>query len=114
MELSGPGVQYISDNQLVRRMSLTTYTDYFLCIVPALELGGGENPKLNTASLQEGNRQVINLEITKYSRAALSMVKATLPEVYLIGASLIGPSLARNRTSKNFFILNHVKSEIYC
>ncbi len=30
MELSGPGVQYIADNQLVRRTSLTAYTDYFL------------------------------------------------------------------------------------
>ena len=31
MELSGPGVQYIADNQLVRRTSVTAYTDYFLC-----------------------------------------------------------------------------------
>ena len=30
MELSGPGVQYIADNQLVRRTSITVYIDYFL------------------------------------------------------------------------------------
>lgn len=41
-----------------------------------------------------------NLEIMKYSRAALSKVKAILLEVYLIGAYLIGPSLARDRASK--------------
>ena len=99
MELSGPGVQYISDNQLVRRMSITIYIDYFLYIISASKLGEEESSELNTASLSEGNRQVINLEITKYSQAALSKVKATLPEVYLIGASLIGLSLARDRTN---------------
>jgi len=33
MELSGPGVQYIADNQLVRRTYITTYTDYFLYLL---------------------------------------------------------------------------------
>ena len=39
MELSGPGVQYIADNQLVRRTSVTAYTDCFLYTIPASKLG---------------------------------------------------------------------------
>jgi hypothetical protein len=68
-------------------------------IISASKLGEGESPKLNTASLLKGNIR-INLEILKYSRAALSKVKAILLEVYLIGASLIGLSLARDGTNK--------------
>lgn len=52
LELSGPGVQYIADNQLVRRTSVTAYTDYFLYIITASKLGKGESPELNTASLR--------------------------------------------------------------
>ena len=51
MELSGPGVQYIADNQLVRRTSITVYIDYFLYIISASKLGKGESPELNIASL---------------------------------------------------------------
>lgn len=65
------------------------------------KLDEGENPELNTASLLEGDIIKINLKIMKYLQAALSMVKAILPEVYIIGASLIGPSLAKDRTSNN-------------
>ena len=43
----------------------------------------------------------INLEILRIPEPTLSMVKAILPEVYIIGASLIGPSLAKDRTSNN-------------
>ena len=68
-------------------------------IISKLDEGG--NPELNTASLLEGDIIKINLKIMKYLQAALSMVKAILPEVYIIGASLIGPSLAKNRTSNN-------------
>ena len=82
-------------------MSLTAYIYYFLYIISASKLGKGENPELNTASLLEGDIIIINLEFIKYPQAALSMVKATLPEVYLIGASLIGPSLAKDRTSNS-------------
>lgn len=180
MELSGPGVQYIADNQLVRRMSVTTYTDYFLYIISASKLGKGESPELNIASLQAplnenrlpkgslrstvvmlqklqsisisiniyckkfinitsnfififnlcaGDRKIftigdnkcqefcdqdsvfrgikgdtrVNLDILKYLRAALSKVKATLPEVYLIGAHIIGLSLAKDWTKKFYF-----------
>jgi len=99
LELSGPGVQYIADNQLVRRTSLTIYKDYFLYIVSATKLGEGESPEPNTASSQTGHK-LINLGII-YVRAALSKVKAILPEVYLIGALFIGPSLARDRTRQS-------------
>jgi hypothetical protein len=83
----------------VRRTSLIIYIYYFLYIISASKLGEGESPKLNTASLLKGNIR-INLEILKYSRAALSKVKAILLEVYLIGAYLIGLSLARDGTNK--------------
>lgn len=99
MELSGPGVQYIADNQLVRRLSVKTNIDYFLCIISASKLGGGESPKLNTASLLEGKSFRVNLKSLKISRAALPMVKAILLEIYLNGASIIGPSHVRDRTS---------------
>lgn len=69
-------------------------------MISASKLGGGESPKLNTASLLEGVIR-INLVILIYPRAALSKVKAILLEVYLIGAYLIGPSLARDWTSIN-------------
>ena len=70
MELSGPGVQYIADNQLVRRTSVTAYTDYFLYIISASKLGKGESPELNTASLLEGVFMT-NLDVINYLRAAL-------------------------------------------
>lgn len=100
MELSGPGVQYIADNQLVRRTYITTYTDYFLYVISASKLGEGENPKLNTASLLEGVFRT-NLGVLNYLRAALSMVKVILLEVYLKDAFIIGPSLAKDWTRKN-------------
>jgi len=53
MELSGPGVQYIADNQLVRRKAVTTYKYYFLNIITAPKLGERESLELNTASLQK-------------------------------------------------------------
>jgi group I intron endonuclease len=62
------------------------------------KLGGGESPELNTASSLKGVLR-INLVILLYPRAALSMVKAILLKVYLIGAYFIGPSLARYWTS---------------
>ena len=65
LELSGPGVQFIADNQLVRRTFLTIYTDYFLNIISASKLGKGESPKLNTASLLKRDFR-INLEILTY------------------------------------------------
>jgi hypothetical protein len=91
-------VQYIADNQLVRRLSITIYIDYFLCIISTSKLGKGENSKLNTASLQKGGK-VINLDITLDPRVALPMVKVTLLKVYLIGAYIVGPNLARDRVS---------------
>jgi len=100
LELSGPGVQFIADNQLVRRTFLTIYTDYFLNIISASKLGKGESPKLNTASLLKRDFR-INLEILTYLWAALFMIKAILLEVYLIGAYIIGPNLARDRISFN-------------
>ena len=48
----------ISDNQLVRRMSLTVYTYYFLYIISASKLGKGENPELNTASLTSSHNLI--------------------------------------------------------
>jgi len=98
LELAGPGVQYIADNQLVRRLSITIYIDYFLCIISTSKLGKEENSKLNTASLQKGGK-VINLDITLDPRVALPMVKVTLLKVYLIGAYIVGPNLARDRVS---------------
>jgi hypothetical protein len=62
------------------------------------KLGKGESPELNIASSLEGVL-IINLVILLYPRAALSMVKAILLEVYLIGAHFVGPSLARYWTS---------------
>ena len=100
MELSGPGVQYIADNQLVRRTSVTAYTDYFLCIISASKLGKGESPELNTASLLEGVFR-INLDVLNYLRAALSKVKVILLEVYLKDVYFIGPSLAKDWTRQN-------------
>jgi hypothetical protein len=67
-------------------------------MISASKLGKGESPELNTASSLEGVLR-INLVILLYPRAALSMVKAILLEVYLIGAYFIGPSLARYWTS---------------
>ena len=43
LELAGPGVQYIADNQLVRRLSITIYIDYFLYLSKIT----GEMPILN-------------------------------------------------------------------
>ena len=100
MELSGPGVQYIADNQLVRRTSVTAYTDYFLCIISASKLGKGESPELNAASLLEGVFR-INLDVLNYLRAALSKVKVILLEVYLKDVYFIGPSLAKDWTRQN-------------
>jgi hypothetical protein len=98
MELSGPGVQFIVDNQLVRRCAVNNIIDYFLYIISATELGKDERFLLNIASpptslklIREGKGNIrINLNILKYFQAALSMVKAILLEVYLIGAFLSG------------------------
>jgi hypothetical protein len=67
-------------------------------MISASKLGKGESPELNIASSLEGVLR-INLVILLYPRAALSMVKAILLEVYLIGAHFVGPSLARYWTS---------------
>ena len=101
MELSGPGVQYIADNQLVRRTSIAVYIDYFLYIISASKLGKGESPELNIASLLKGVFRA-NLGVLNYLRAAaLSMVKVILLKVYLKDAYIMGPSLVRDWTRKN-------------
>lgn len=123
MELSGPGVQFIVDNQLVRRQFNTTYIDYFLYIISATKLGEIERSSLNTASSntspynQKPNIELVkelfkgvfrtNLDVLNYLRAALSKVKAILLEAYLIGAYFVGPSLARDRTSNTEFELDN-------
>lgn len=56
MELSGPGVQYIADNQLVRRLTLTIYIDYFL----------------NTGRRYGRVDVIVNLNITNFSCKAYS------------------------------------------
>lgn len=99
LELSSPGSQFIVDNQLVRRTSVTTYTDYFFYIISASKLGKGESPKLNIASLLKGVFR-FNLDNLNYLRAALSKVKVILLEVYLKDAYFIGPSLAWDWTRK--------------
>jgi len=99
IELSGPGVQYIADNQLVRRLSVKTKIDYFLCIITASKLGERESLDLNIASLLKGETLRVNLKSLNSTRAALPMVKAILLEIYLKGASIIGPSHVRYWTS---------------
>lgn len=69
------------------------------CIISASKLGGGESPKLNTASLLEGKFVRVNFNSLNIFRAALPRVKAILLEIYLKGASIIRPSPVRDRTS---------------
>lgn len=55
---------------------------------PTTKLGNGENPLLNLASLLKGIVRPNQKGRSKF-RVAFSMIKATLLEVYLLGASTI-------------------------
>ena len=66
---------------------------------PTTKLGKGETPLLNIASLLKGNVRP-NQNGRLNSRVAFSMIKAKLPEVYLLGASSIGRRLVWDRTSR--------------
>nr|UEX92732.1 hypothetical protein [Ophiocordyceps lanpingensis] len=72
------------------------WLSYYPYITPASELGEGESPTLNLASLSKGGegRNLINL-VTH--RAEPSMSKAKLLEPYLPGISSRGSYLVRNR-----------------
>jgi hypothetical protein len=71
---------------------------------PTTKLGKGENLLLNIASLLKGNVRP-NQNGRLNSRVAFSMIKAKLPEVYLLGASSIGRRLVWDRTSRLSSIL---------
>lgn len=62
---------------------------YYPYMSPATELGGGESPILNLASLREGGTGRNQIVLIVH-RAASSMSKATLPEPNLLGASARG------------------------
>jgi hypothetical protein len=66
---------------------------------PTTKLGKGEIPLLNIASLLKGNVRP-NQNGRLNTRVAFSMIKAKLPEVYLLGASSIGRRLVWDRTSR--------------
>jgi hypothetical protein len=66
---------------------------------PTTKLGKGENPLLNIASLLKGIVRP-NQKGRMNSRVAFSMIKAILPEVYLLGASSVGRCLVWDRTSR--------------
>ena len=69
------------------------------CVHPTTKLGKGENPLLNIASLLKGNVRP-NQKGRLNSRVAFSMIKAKLPEVYLLGASTIGRCHVWDRTPR--------------
>ena len=76
LELSGPGVQFIADNQLVRRtQSITTYTDYFL--YKATKIRVGEWPTHNivfsNAYPVAINLSVFRVIITFYRSGSLNV-----------------------------------------
>ena len=85
---------------IVRRCAITGFEEPFFLHCPnmqtATRLGQRESPSLNLASLLKGE-----IRSTQGDRLALravtSMVKAKLLEVYLRGASTIGPQFACNR-----------------
>lgn len=62
---------------------------YYPYISPATELGGGESPKLNIASLTKGETGLTQIYPIVH-RAEPSMNKARLPELNLLGASTRG------------------------
>lgn len=103
-------LQNINQGKLCKGGKEGKFTLYFLLnylrapsdayIISASKLGKAERPfLLNIASSLKG-KLVINLWITMVSRAALPKVKAILLEVYLIGALLMRPNLARDWISK--------------
>ena len=69
---------------------------YYPYITPASELGEGENPSLNLASLPKGGEGLKQIG-TVTLQAETSMSKAILPEPYLLGISTRGLYLICNR-----------------
>ena len=74
------------------------------CVISATKLRNTERYIPNTASSQR--EFIVNLDTKENFRAALSKVKAKLLEIYIPGASIIGHSLARDRTIKGYLKLN--------
>jgi len=72
---------------------------YCSIVHPTTKLGNGENPLLNLASLLKGNVRP-NQKGRLNFRVAISMIKATLLEVYLLGASTIGRCHVCDRASR--------------
>ena len=72
---------------------------YCSIVHPTTKLGNGENPLLNLASLLKGIVRP-NLKGRLNFRVAFSMMKATLLEVYLLGASTIGRCHVWDRASR--------------
>lgn len=68
---------------------------HFYYLLTTSELGGGENPKLNTASLLEGFEDSTQGELVEI-RVVPSMVKAILPEEQFLCGSRDGLPLAWN------------------
>ena len=77
---------------------------YCSFVHPTTKLGNGENPLLNLASLLKGNVRP-NQNGRLNFRVAFSRIKATLLEVYLLGASTIGRCLVWDRASRLSFAL---------
>ena len=72
---------------------------YCSIVHPTTKLGNGENPLLNLASLLKGNVRPNQKGLLNF-RVAYSRIKATLLEVYLLGASTIWLCPIWNRASR--------------
>ena len=89
LELASPGVQYIADNQLVRRKAKLVEIKILPLYISDDEVRREGKPRTEHSIFAKGGIRS-NPEDRVVLRVDVSMIKATLPEAYPLGASLIG------------------------